>query len=299
MKSIRQSIRMISQVHESSMTSFNTNHTLYDKVRPSFNLELVNNFFKDLNLVDTKDKKVLELAIGTGKFTREIVSRELDKVHDCTFIEPNEGMLKSFKLNFPNLNSGLGSSYKLPFKDNSLDSIIIAQGFHWFGDLESIREMNRVLKKGGKLGMIWNFDAINNNSNFKYPNVKVDIDEESLKEVKAWTDISEMVQELDFNVPQYRNAKWREVFETDEGRKLFDYPNAIDGVTYRTLKFPSENIYGYWLSRSYITLLSDADKLKLEKDIKEMVKKAPDYSFFDKNHIKQFLGTHYFVIQAK
>ena len=36
--------------------------------------------------------------------------------------------------------------------------MIIAQGFHWFADLDSLKEIYRVLKPQGKLGLIWNFD---------------------------------------------------------------------------------------------------------------------------------------------
>ena len=74
-------------------------------------------------------------------------------------LEPSKGMLETFNKNFPQIkNQILGSSYKIPLQDNSIDAVIIAQGFHWFADLDSLKEIYRVLKPQGKLGLIWNFD---------------------------------------------------------------------------------------------------------------------------------------------
>lgn len=41
--------------------------------------------------------------------------------------------------------------------DDAYDAVFVAQAFHWFANVESLREIRRVLKKpGGRLVLIWN-----------------------------------------------------------------------------------------------------------------------------------------------
>ena len=44
----------------------------------------------------------------------------------------------------------------LPFADGSLDAITVAQAFHWFDAAGALAEFHRVLRPGGRLGLIWN-----------------------------------------------------------------------------------------------------------------------------------------------
>jgi SAM-dependent methyltransferase len=44
----------------------------------------------------------------------------------------------------------------LPFSVGSLDAIFVAQAFHWFDASVALDEFHRVLRPGGRLGLIWN-----------------------------------------------------------------------------------------------------------------------------------------------
>jgi SAM-dependent methyltransferase len=286
---------MSPRVNLTSLSSFNENHSLYHQVRPSFNSELVPKFFNDLGLNSNERKSILELAVGTGLFTQEIITEGLDKKHDLLFVEPSEGMLKSFRENFPQFESKLGSSYDLPLPDNSVDVVIIAQAFHWFSDLESVKELNRVLKKDGKIGLIWNFDTIDNNENINTGALKWDIDPNEIDETTTWREVAHLAQSYDSGVPQYRKGQWRNVFESPAGKKYFDASKTIDEVSHRIVPFENEKVYGYWLSRSYITSLPDESKLVLKGKIEKLLSEAPAKDFVDPTHVKQLLGTHYFI----
>jgi SAM-dependent methyltransferase len=44
----------------------------------------------------------------------------------------------------------------LGFASESVDAITVAQAFHWFDADAALPEMRRVLRKGGRLGFLWN-----------------------------------------------------------------------------------------------------------------------------------------------
>lgn len=206
---------LFNSVNSTSLSSFNSNHALYDKIRPDFNTSFVTKFFKTLGLA--KQSKILELAAGTGKFTRRLLAQGFGE--NAVVVEPSEGMLTSFRSHFPELNSQLGSSYDIPLGENSVDSILIAQGFHWFSDHKSLDEMHRVLKPGGKLGLIWNFDTLKNNNN----EPRLALTQEDKEAMTTWQDVALEAYKYDSEVPQYRTGRWRNVFKV---QKLFDLAGA-------------------------------------------------------------------------
>lgn len=287
-------------VHPTSLNSFNSNHSLYDRVRPDFSLEFVTKFLKDLDLTKSNgtfnnEKQILELAAGTGKFTKKLVGAGWTTFDQLKIVEPSSGMLDSFKKNFPNLDAKLGSSYEIPLEDNSIDAVIIAQGFHWFADKESLKEIRRVLKPAGKLGLIWNFDSTSNNTSLKKSGVDLGITEEDLKHKEGWEQIALKAHSYERGVPQYRKGLWRDAFENQH---FFDNGSASNQFQYQILPFARENVFDYWLSRSYITKLSDEEKASLKNEIESFIDNLPDYSFADKDKkfLTQFLGSEYFVI---
>lgn len=287
-------------VHPTSLNSFNSNHSLYDKVRPDFHKEFVAKFLVDLGLVKSDgsydtDKKVLELAAGTGKFTKNIVSLGWSRNDNLKIVEPSSGMLESFSKNFPDADARLGSSYDLPLEDDSVDAVIIAQGFHWFADKDSLKEIRRVLKPTGKLGMIWNFDSTENNGSLKRSKVDLKLTEEELKQKEGWEKIAYLSQSKDQGVPQYRKGLWRNAFED---QNFFDSDAAINEFQHKIYPFDKTIVYDYWLSRSYITSLPDDEKAKLKKQIEDTIESLPDYSYADKDKkfLTQFLGSEYYVV---
>ena len=43
-----------------------------------------------------------------------------------------------------------GTSTDIPYPDGFFNVVTVAQAFHWFDNLDSLTEMRRVLKPGGK-----------------------------------------------------------------------------------------------------------------------------------------------------
>jgi len=94
----------------------------------------------------------LDLGAGTGKFTPRLLATGADVVA----VEPVAPMLQILKRTLPQVRALAGSAGAIPLSDASVDAVICAQAFHWFANADALTEIHRVLKPGGKLGMIWN-----------------------------------------------------------------------------------------------------------------------------------------------
>jgi ubiquinone/menaquinone biosynthesis C-methylase UbiE len=104
---------------------------------------------------------ILELACGTGKFTRPLLrALEIAGGSGChahvTLVDP-AGMGSHAARQFPGLRFECTTADKLGhFPDGCFRAVVAAQAFHWFADEPSLAEIWRVLRPGGSLLLIWN-----------------------------------------------------------------------------------------------------------------------------------------------
>lgn len=278
---------MSQTAHSVAIKSFDSNHESYDQLRPNFQIPVVKKLLADLKLTNLDgsyktDKVILELAAGTGKFTKNLVDFGWSK--NLIIVEPSQGMLESFKNNFPDITAHQGSSYSIPLSDNSVDSIVIAQGFHWFSDENSLKEMKRVLKPSGTFGCIWNFDGTSSSQQLIEPKPQIDylLDEELQGIINPTTDtdpfevskkimteyqwnnmVTDYMYSFDVNVPQYRRGDWKQLLMNNDIFK----PIQVETYYYYKLLIAQTKVYEYWLTRSYITDLPDQEKEKVRSKI--------------------------------
>lgn len=95
---------------------------------------------------------MVDLAAGTGKFTRALVTTGARVIA----IEPVEGMRAQLARAVPGVELHDGRAEGIPLPDDSADALFVAQAFHWFDIPAAAREIHRVLKPEGGLGVIWN-----------------------------------------------------------------------------------------------------------------------------------------------
>ena len=127
--------------------SFGAVAKAYDHGRPDYSPDAVR------WLVGEHPTTVLELGAGTGKLTRTLV----DLGHDVHATEPDPEMLAVLRTNLPDVRASRGGAEEITAPDNSYDVVIAGQAFHWFDHQRAIPEIARVLKNGGRLGLLWNF----------------------------------------------------------------------------------------------------------------------------------------------
>lgn len=122
----------------------------YERARPSYPLESIDLLRRELGI--GPGVRVCDLAAGTGKLTRLLVSTGADVVA----VEPVAGMRAQLSEVLPEIEVLDGTAETMPFVDASLDAVTVAQAFHWFRFDEALAEMRRVLRPGGGLAILFN-----------------------------------------------------------------------------------------------------------------------------------------------
>lgn len=120
-------------------------------------LKFYKNYDKHLDTVyeetimkNNKDIKILDIGVGTGNLSKIF----LENGYDITGLDQSREMLNVSKEKFPNLKLRLGEFLKIPFENNTFDSIVSTYAFHHLNEDEkilAIDEMLRVLKDDGEI----------------------------------------------------------------------------------------------------------------------------------------------------
>jgi SAM-dependent methyltransferase len=137
-------------VHDVAARGFGDGAEQYEQARPSYAADAVAWLVERLAI--RPDATVCDLAAGTGKLTRLLVPAGAALVA----VEPVEGMRTVLHRELPAVPVAAAVAEALPFHDGALDAVTVAQAFHWFDPAASLTELHRVLRPGGRLGLVWN-----------------------------------------------------------------------------------------------------------------------------------------------
>ena len=138
---------------ESISLSESTVRQEYSRLAPIYDRRWQNYINKSLsfllNFADlSSDASILDIACGTGEFTRIIL--EENPQQQITGVDISESMLEGEQnklASYSNLSLHYGSVTSLPFDNDSFDLIICANAFHYFEKPQlALAEMKRVLK---------------------------------------------------------------------------------------------------------------------------------------------------------
>lgn len=122
----------------------------YERGRPTYPPDAV--AWMAMSLGIDADATVVDLAAGTGKFTR-VLSPFAPRL---LALEPLEGMWRHLHAASPDLPAAAATAERIPLRNQSVDAVTVAQAFHWFRAEEALAEIRRVLRPGGRLGLVWN-----------------------------------------------------------------------------------------------------------------------------------------------
>ena len=130
--------------------SFGAQAAAYERGRPSYPPEAI-----DWMLAPTEQwaaGDVLDLGAGTGKLTTRLVERGLNVIA----VDPIAEMLDVLRDTLPGTPALLGTAEQIPLPDSYVDAVLVAQAWHWFDAERATAEIERVLRPGGRLGLVWN-----------------------------------------------------------------------------------------------------------------------------------------------
>ena len=101
-------------------------------------------------------------------------------------------MRDQFSRVLPDVQIVEGTAEAIPLADSAADAATAAQAFHWFANAKALAEIHRVLKRNGRLGLIWN---------------NRDIDAAAWVR-EAWA----MIERDEGDLPRYRKGTWKSAF---------------------------------------------------------------------------------------
>jgi SAM-dependent methyltransferase len=126
-------------------TSFGQVADDYDRTRPSPPDEALD------WLVPENCEIAIDLAAGTGLFTRALQRR----AGQVIAVEPDDRMRAVLAARSPGIRAVAGRGEAIPVPDASADGVFISSAWHWLDPGQAVPEIARVLRDGGRLGVIW------------------------------------------------------------------------------------------------------------------------------------------------
>ncbi|WP_066741336.1 class I SAM-dependent methyltransferase [Cupriavidus sp. D384] len=175
-------------IHHAAAQGFSTQADTYARGRPDYPAEL-GTWLRDTPGL-APGKTVVDLGAGTGKFTRLLLPTGASVIA----VEPVDAMRAQLSARLPEVRAVQGSAESMPLPDASVDAVVCAQAFHWFANPAAMREIARVLKPGGRLGLIWN------------------VRDESVGWVARLTEI---MTPYEGDAPRFYKGDWKKVFPAD------------------------------------------------------------------------------------
>lgn len=117
----------------------------YDRVRPGPPEEALD------WLVPRNCGIAVDIAAGTGLFTRALQRRVMQVIA----VEPDDRMRAVLAARSPGVRAVAGRGEAIPVPDASADGVFVSSAWHWLDPGQAVPEIARVLRDGGRLGVIW------------------------------------------------------------------------------------------------------------------------------------------------
>lgn len=154
--------------HSRRALSFGQEAKLYDESRPSYPAELFEWAFELAPESSTQEHPthqtpacvsppleyltVLDLGAGTGKLTSALISHTPRVIA----VEPDPKMRAQFAAIHSDVPLLDGKDSDIPLPDESVDAVFVGQAWHWFDESAAAAEIQRILRPGGVLVVVWN-----------------------------------------------------------------------------------------------------------------------------------------------
>jgi len=102
-------------------------------------------------LLPAQCQVAIDVGAGTGLLTRALAR----KVAQVIAVEPDERMAAVLRARSPGVRVLSGSGEAIPVPDASADGVFVSSAWHWMDPGRAAGEIGRVLRDGGRFGVIW------------------------------------------------------------------------------------------------------------------------------------------------
>jgi SAM-dependent methyltransferase len=187
-------------VHPAAAKGFARSVDAYERARPDYPPEAIAWLAQELDL--RPGRVVVDLAAGSGKLTRPLAALGCEVIA----VEPVDEMRAAIG---PAARALDGTAEAIPLSDDSADAVTVGQAFHWFDGPAALAEIERVLRPGGALALVWNRRPIESS--------------------ELHAAITELMAPYRGDAPSHGSGAWRDAFA---GRELierhFEFGQRLD-----------------------------------------------------------------------
>jgi SAM-dependent methyltransferase len=231
-------------VHRAAQAGYTANADGYVRGRPDYPSELAGWLSDTLGLAS--GKTVVDLGAGTGKFTPRLVQTGARVIA----VEPVDTMRAKIAAALPDVQTLKGAAQHIPLDDASVDAVVCAQSFHWFAHADALDEILRVLKPGGKLGLVWN-----------------------LRDARVpWVaKLDAIVNAYEGDIPRYYTGAWRAAFPHAGFGPLTEAHFSIGHTG-----SPDNVIVDRVRSTSFIAALPEEERVRIDQAVRALIDSEPD-----------------------
>jgi SAM-dependent methyltransferase len=233
----------MAEVHVAAQRGFTKEAQTYARGRPEYPPALASWLAGPMGLA--AGRTVADVGAGTGKFTKLLLTTGASVVA----VEPVDAMRAQIQAGLPAARTLAGTAQSIPLPDASLHAVVCAQSFHWFANREALDEFHRVLKPGGRLGLVWN------------------VRDESVD----WAaELTAITTPYEGDTPRFHNGEWR---------RAFPHPGFNDLVEHRFehrhVGPPQQVIVDRFMSVSFIAALAPPESAAVRKRIEALIATHP------------------------
>jgi SAM-dependent methyltransferase len=251
---------LVSGIHDRARQGFGRAGAVaaYERGRPGYPEEAVAELVRRLRVAP--GATVLDLAAGTGKLTRQLLATGADLVAVEPVAAMRERLARALAPRPGKAPGGPawvrvvgGTAEAIPLRDGSLDAVTVGQAFHWFDGPRAVAELHRILRPGGRLGLIWN---------------------ESRPVMAA---ITAILDRHAGDAPRYRDGRWRAAFDAGDG-----FTPLAERTFHHLHRLERAAVLDRFASISFIAALPDADRARVLAEIDQVIAAEPSLAGQDR-----------------
>lgn len=233
----------MSAIH-SAAQGFESGAAAYERGRPDYPAGVAGWLVDTLGL--GPGRTAIDLGAGTGKFTRYLTATGAAVIA----VEPVDGMREKLVQALPDVRALGGTADAIPLPDACVDAVVCAQAFHWFASKSALAEVSRVLRPGGRLGLIWNMRD----------------------ETNPWVAaISGIIAPYEGDAPRAYKGTWKSAFPVSTLSPLEEqrFDHGHSGT-------PEDVIVNRTLSTSFIAKLPESERERVANQLRDLIATHPD-----------------------